>query len=224
MNGGIVGDAEKLGENFLANFFGEGLSLFFVALAMAFEAMAEDFVEKNGGSASAEKRGTVVRLGDGRLAEILQVFRHFIDFGGELGFAGKTAGGRRLKRFDAQELHAIVGARLCLENQAGGRIWGGDRRALTGDHAHRGSLHLKYHTGEVNAGIFSERGGEAANLAFPGDAIEGRRLRRLTGVNLRCSLGEIRRAIFFFGAHGGVGLDVEKSGRGAFVFAIGKLP
>src|SRR6267154_510241 len=66
--------------------------------------------------------------------------------------------------------------------------------------------------------------GEAANLAFPRGAVEGLRLEGFTGVLLRRFVGKIGRLIFFFGAEGGVGLDVEVRGGGAFVFAIGEFP
>ena len=57
MNGGIVGNAEKFWEDFLVDLFGEGLSFIFIALAVAFEAMAEYFVEEDGGGASAKQAG-----------------------------------------------------------------------------------------------------------------------------------------------------------------------
>src|SRR5215475_4366740 len=62
VTGRIVNHAEKFWQNLLADFLGEGLALFFVALAVAFEAVAEDFVEEYGRVAAAEQRGAVVRF------------------------------------------------------------------------------------------------------------------------------------------------------------------
>jgi len=50
-------------------------------------------------------------------------------------------------------------------------------------------------------------------------ALEG-----FAGVLLRRFVGKIGRLVFFFGAEGGVGLDVEVRGGGALVFAIGEFP
>src|SRR5690348_18449722 len=43
-------------------------------------------------------------------------------------------------------------------------------------------------------------------------------------MRLRLLLGKIGRLVFFFGADGGVGANIEKRGNGALVFAVGKLP
>jgi len=88
----IVGDAEKFRQHFLVDLLGEGLSLIFVALAMTFEAMAEHFVKENGSGTSAEKGRTVVRLGDGGFAQILEVRGHLVNLGGEFGFAREVHG------------------------------------------------------------------------------------------------------------------------------------
>ncbi len=85
-------------------------------------------------------------------------------------------------------------------------------------------MHLQDDTGEIDAGVFAERAGEAANLASPSGAIQTLRLDCLAGVSLRRFLGEVGRLVFFFGAHGCVGLDVEEGGGGALVLAIGELP
>src|SRR5215470_7908086 len=45
---GIVGDAQKFWQYLLANLLSEGLAFLFVALPVAFEAMAEHFVKENG--------------------------------------------------------------------------------------------------------------------------------------------------------------------------------
>src|SRR5690242_6601425 len=76
----IVNDAEEFWQNFLADLFGEGLAFFFVALAVTFQAMAEDLMKKHGGSAAAEKSGTVVGLSHRSFAEIAEVGGHFFDF------------------------------------------------------------------------------------------------------------------------------------------------
>ncbi len=74
--GGVVGDAEEGGQDLLAEELGEGLAFVVAALALAFEAVAEDFVEEDGGGAAAEDGGAVEGLGDGSFAEGLEVFGH----------------------------------------------------------------------------------------------------------------------------------------------------
>src|SRR5689334_982611 len=108
----IVHHAEKFWQNFLADFLGESLAFFFVALAVAFQAVAQDFVEKHGGGAAAEKSGAVVGFGHRSFAEIAEVGGHFFDFGGEFAFDRKTFGARSLKSLNAKEVHAVFGAGL----------------------------------------------------------------------------------------------------------------
>ncbi len=118
MNRGVVRDAEKFRQHFLVDFLGEGLSFIFIALAMTFEAMAEDFMEEDRSSASAKKRGAVVGLGDRRFAQIFEVRGDLVDLAGQIGFAGKAGGGRGLKGFDANQFHAVIGARFRFHDQA----------------------------------------------------------------------------------------------------------
>ncbi len=51
--GGVVGDGEEGGQDLLAELLGEGLAFGVAALALAFETVAEDFVEEDGGGATA---------------------------------------------------------------------------------------------------------------------------------------------------------------------------
>jgi hypothetical protein len=48
---------------------------------------------------------------------------------------------------------------------------------------------LKNDAGEIDAGIFAKRGGEAPNFAFPGGAVKNGGFQGLAGMNLRSFLG-----------------------------------
>ena len=63
----------KDGQDRLAEELGEGLALLVAALALAFEAVAEDFVEEDGGGAAAEDGGAVEGLGDRGDAQGLEI-------------------------------------------------------------------------------------------------------------------------------------------------------
>jgi hypothetical protein len=47
LSGWIVDDGNEVGQNRFANLFGESLAFVFILLALAFNAMSEDFVEEN---------------------------------------------------------------------------------------------------------------------------------------------------------------------------------
>jgi len=53
----VVNDAEERRQNRLADFLGEGLPFRHVFLAVAFGAMTENLMKKDGCGASSEKRG-----------------------------------------------------------------------------------------------------------------------------------------------------------------------
>ena len=78
---GIVDDRQERGQNLLADFLGEGLALAFVTLAMAFQAMPENLVEKHSGRAARKHRRAHVRLGGGSGAQRLQIRSDSIDLG-----------------------------------------------------------------------------------------------------------------------------------------------
>src|SRR5260221_3004038 len=80
--GGIVHDAQEFRNDFLADFFGEGLPFVFVALAVPLEAVAENFVEEDSGGAAAQKRRTGIGLGDRSFAQGVEVGGPFFGFGG----------------------------------------------------------------------------------------------------------------------------------------------
>ena len=90
--GGVVGDGEEAGQNVFADIFGEGLAFFVAALALAFEAVAEDFVEEDGGGASGENGGAVERLGDWGFAQSFETFAQLAD--GRFQFGLRRAGRR----------------------------------------------------------------------------------------------------------------------------------
>src|SRR5689334_6476199 len=97
---------------------------------MTFETVAEHFMEKDGGGASAQQGGTVVWLGHGGFPESAEVDSHFFDFGVEFGFHWESFGVRRLKGFDAKKVHAVVGASLRFHDQTRGGSGRNERGAF----------------------------------------------------------------------------------------------
>ena len=108
---GVVGDAEELGQNRLAEQLGEGLALFVAALALAFEAMAEDFVEEDCGGAAAEDRRSVEGLGYGRGAQGFEALRQGDGLSASTLLVGQVAGGIGLEGLGAEQVHAVGGTR-----------------------------------------------------------------------------------------------------------------
>ncbi len=107
---GIVGDGKKIGQNRLADVLGEGLALFVAALALALEAMAEDFVEEDGGGATGENGRAVEWLSDRSLAQRFEALAELAHRGFEIGLRGKAVDSRGFECLLAEEIHAIVGA------------------------------------------------------------------------------------------------------------------
>ncbi len=105
---------------------------------MAFEAVAENFVEEDGGGAAGKHRGTGVGICGGRGAEGFQIRGDLVHSYGELGVGWELAGGCCLEGFDAHQFHAVVGAGSGLNYQArdgagtneGGAFTGGEIRAI----------------------------------------------------------------------------------------------
>src|SRR5579864_2303613 len=63
-HGGVVHDAQKTGQDWLADFLRKGLAFGGVFLTVAFGTVAKDFVEKDGGSAAGQERWSNRRLVD----------------------------------------------------------------------------------------------------------------------------------------------------------------
>ena len=118
MQGGIVGDAQERRQHELIYFLGEGLAFGVAALAMAFQAVSENFVEENSGGAAGKHGRTRVRFGNRSGAQRFQIGGDLVDLGLQFGFGRKLVGRGGLKSFDAQKIHAIVGAGVALNDQA----------------------------------------------------------------------------------------------------------
>src|SRR5690606_15091426 len=84
----VVIDIDKVGEDLLADFLGEGLAFEFGLLAMAFDAVAEDFVKRHAGSAIHQNRRPDVRFGQRRLQQSVELADDAIDCCGDVRIAG----------------------------------------------------------------------------------------------------------------------------------------
>ena len=222
--GRIIGDAQEFGKHDLIHFFREGLAFVFAALAMAFEAMAENFVEENGGGAAGEKRGAVERLGDGRFAQRGEIFSHFWNAARDFGFGRKLIGRERLESFHAKEIHAIFGARFGLNHEADRRGRRYEAAAFRGNVGGFGFRNREDYQRRINFRIFAKFAGQAANAIGPVLFIEIEFRDAGVHVILRLLGGEVWRFVFLFGADGGVRFYFQECGRSFFVFAIGELP
>ena len=223
VNGWIVHHAKEFRQDSLANFLGESLAFFFVTLSVPFQSVAEDFVKEDGSGTAAQQGRTVVRLSHGSFAESIDIRRHFVDFGREFGFWRQALGIRSLKGFDAEKLHAVLGARLRLHHQARGGSGRNERGAFIRHHTRIGIRNLENHRSEINLGISAEGRRQALDFGFPRRVVE-RRGGGFNDMSFRFFLGEIGRFVLFLGADSGVGANVHESGNSALVFAIGELP
>ena len=100
----------KPGRIVFADVLGEGLALLVAALALALEAMAEDFVEEDGGGAAGENGGAVEGLGDRSFAQRLEALAERAHGGFEIGLLGQAVDGFGFEGLLAEEVHAVVGA------------------------------------------------------------------------------------------------------------------
>src|SRR5258706_11102752 len=94
---GIIRDTQEIGKHALIYFFRERLPFSFAALAMPFEAMPQNLMEKYGCCAPLKQSGPVKWLCQLRDSQSLQVGSHFFFFRGEFLFAPETLGLRGLK-------------------------------------------------------------------------------------------------------------------------------
>ena len=107
---GVVGDRKEIGKDRLADILGEGLAFFVAALALAFETMAEDFMEEDGGGAAGKNGGTVEWLGNRSFAQRFKTLAELAHGGCQFGLRGKAVAGWSFEGLLAKEVHAIVGA------------------------------------------------------------------------------------------------------------------
>src|ERR1700691_126581 len=191
---------------------------------MAFEAVAENFVEEDSGGSAGKHGGTGVRICGGSGAKRFQVGGDLVHSYGEIGVGRKLGGSGGLKGFDAHQFHAIVGAGFGLNDQArdgagtnqGAAFAGGQVGAIGGD--------IKGDVGGIDLRIFQEAGGNVSGAGFPDLLVGGRMQGNQIQMILRSFAGEIGRFILLFGAHRVAGFHFQKCGGGLLVFTIGKLP
>ncbi len=131
--GGVVDDGHEGGQDGLVEELGEGLAFLVAALALAFEAVAEDLVKEDGGGAAAEDGGAVEGLGDGGDAEGFEVFRHGEGLRDEGCLVGQAAELVAFEGLDAVKIHAVGGAGAADDDEAGDVVGGADAGAVGGD-------------------------------------------------------------------------------------------
>ena len=226
--GGVVGDGEEGGEDGLAEELGEGLALLVAALALAFEAMAEDLVEEDGGGAAGEDGWAVEGLGDGRGAEGFEVFGHRKRFVGNGLLIGQVRERVGLEGLGAEELHAVGSAGAGDDDEAGDVQGRGDAGALGGDEVVGLGRGLERGGVGEDVGELGEEGGELAEARLPRGA-DLASLASSGGLGGRTDLrgwlgGEVGGGVFFLGADLLLGLDFEIAVEGAGVAAVGGEP
>ena len=221
---GIIVDAQEIGQNGLIHFLGECLSFRFAALAMSFEAVSQHFVEKYRRRAPGKKRGPVEGFGQRRFAQGFQVRGHFFFFGGEFLFGGQSLGFRGFKRFHAQQVHPVVGARIGFHDQPRHQARRSDLASFARNKVGGRLLELQRHRGTVHVGIFPKGGRIFPNLVFPILLIERDWSGRLIELNLGFLRRKIRRLVFLGCLHRGVGHHFGVGGGSAAVFAVGQVP
>ena len=99
-------------------------------LALAFEPVAEHFVEEDRGGAAGENRGAVEGFGDRSFAQRLETLAQIAYGGFEVGLIGKPVDGFSFEGLFAKEIHAIVGARDGNGHEAREQMGRDDLRAF----------------------------------------------------------------------------------------------
>ncbi len=222
--GGVVGDAEEGGQDLLAEELGEGLAFVVAALALAFEAVAEDFVEEDGGGAAAEDGGAVEGLGDGSFAEGLEVLGHGDGLVGEGLLVGEVGGIVGFEGLGAEEVHAVGGAGAGDDDETGDVAGCGDLCAFGGDEVVGLGGGLEGDVVEEDVGVLLEEAGEFAQAVLPGGAVDDQDGRWREHGCCGFFAGEVGRAVFFLGADLLLGLDLQVAVEGLAVAAVGGEP
>ena len=109
------------------------MTLLVAALALAFQPMAEHFVEEDRGGAPAEDGRPIERFSDRGQAQRFQILRHRDGLFGEGFLVGQTGGGFGLKCLGTEHVHAIGGARAGNDYKPCHVAGSGHARAIGGD-------------------------------------------------------------------------------------------
>ncbi len=196
-------------QDFLVEFLGEGLTLFIAALALAFEPVAEHFVEENGGGAAGEYGRSIDRLRGRRLAQRLQARAKLAHGRFHHCLRGQALHSFGFESLRPEEVHAVVGAGDGKDHQARLQMWRYYARTLRRDVVVGLVLRGEHHQILVDVRVFAKDLREGAHTLFPGRAIDHHRGRGLADRNLGRLVAEVGRRIFLFGAHLRFGLHPQ---------------
>ena len=170
----------KSGRIWVADFAGESLAFGDVFLAEAFGAMAENFVEENGGGTSGQQRGAGKGIDERSLDRAPQFPRSALDSFGDEFIAGSVLGVEPVEIVVAIDVHAVGRFALHIELEAvmnlAERQFGPFASHLVlvgGERRERGN-------GIQDGRRLAERSGVFADALFPGLAVhvDGRRADR----------------------------------------------
>src|SRR5579871_4537761 len=221
---GVVGDTQELRQHQLIHFLRERLAFFHAALALSLDAMAEYFMEEDGGGASRKQRRSAVRLNDRRGAQLLHVLAKFFQARQHFGVRRQMRRVVWRENFGADQIHAVVGARVgggdhldqwMLEDFACAFGRNEETRLVAG---------REKHAGVVNIRKLAEHRGVLLDLLLPRRDVGRDHRRRVLDANLRLFLAEVGGGVLFLGAHRRVGLHLQIRARRHFVFLIRGFP
>jgi len=221
--GGIEHNRKKTRQHTGADAAGEGLALGLVLLTMAFDAMAEDLMEKDARGPPGENGGPDERLGHRRLQQSLQFAGGALDRRCQRGIVGQIAGLQRVEIIGGGEVHAIGGLALRRDDDArepaamlqAGAL-GCDQRAAfgLGNHRNARNQHVR---------IFREQRGERFHPRAPGGGIEVERDDGLAAGSRRF-VREVGRLVAVRDLHLAIGADLDEALGGGTVGAVGFEP
>src|SRR5579862_3863326 len=110
-------------------------------------------MKEYGGSPARKQCRSRIRLGNRRRAQGLQVGCDFVDLSDQLTLGRELTGGSNLERFDAQQIHAVVGSSLRLDYETSNRRRLHEIGSFAGGEIGTVSALLHYDQGCVHAGI-----------------------------------------------------------------------
>lgn len=189
-DGGIVEDVDERGHHRGADLVGEGLALGLVLLAVALDAVAEDLVEVHRRGAALEHGGAGERIGDGGVAQGLELGDEAIDAGDEVGLVRERGGIADVDDVDVREIHAVVGLGGRAEDDARVLLAALHLGALVADEVARARGGDEPHLARQDVRVALEGIGHRAHAGLPRGLIDRERrggLDRDDG----CLLGEI---------------------------------
>ena len=161
----IVVDRDEGRHDRLADLLGEGLPLLLVLLPVPLDAVAEDLVEEHAGGPPLEDGRPDVGIGQRRVPQRLEVGDHRVGGLEHLLLAGQGLERRGVEALEAIELHAVVGARVGLQEHAHVVPSGLNQRAFGVQHPARQADHLQRHLRIQNVGVPLNRA-EIARIFF----------------------------------------------------------